>query len=345
MKILCFMPNYIGDVLMTTPAIRVLKKFLNNAEIYVVLKPNLIDLIKYNPNIDKVILKISQLITIKEVCKMKPNYIILFRSTFFNSFVSFLSNPKASFGIDEELSKLFVKKVLSKDISRPYRGECLLLAEKLFEYLGIIRKIDTQELKKLDFFGWNKDDIKFSLEKKLEEVRIDRSKKIIIVSPYASRKTKMLAVEQYVELVEILYEKLNKEYEIVIIGRDDRYFIIEKILARFKNSIKSLCGKINLLELGYLFSISSLVFSADSGPAYISEAVGTKTIIFFTSTLPEKYGPFGENVEFVYTPVLCSPCYKDECKYKTYKCIKEINIQEIISKIMNLLERNGKDFN
>ena len=344
MKILCFMPNYIGDILMTTPAIRVLKNVLNDAEVYTVVKPKLVDLIKYNPNINKIILKTSRFKTIKGLFRIKPDYVILFRTTFFNSFASFLLHPKSSFGIDEELSRLFLKKVLSKDISRPYRAECLALVEKFFEYLGVEQKINTKELKKLDFFGYNIDEVRFSLEKKLEDANIDKNKKIIVISPYASRKTKMLTVEQYIELIGILYEKLNREYEIVIVGEDDRYLLIEKILEEFGNSIKSLCGRTTLLELGYLFSKSSLVFSVDSGPAYISEAVGTKTVIFFTSTLPEKYGPFCENVEFIYNPVMCSPCYEDDCKNKTYKCVKETDIQQIIDKILNML-KDEKNFN
>jgi len=334
MKIVLFMPNYIGDVLMTTPAIRFLKKSVPSSELTVVIKPYLLELIETNPNVSNVIFKHSKYQTLKDVVKIKPNYAILFRTTFFNSLVTKLSSVKYSVGLNEEFGRLFLKETIKKDLSRPYRTECAILVERFLEYMNISKKILPNELKKLDFFGYDNEEVKISVEQKLYKFGIDVNKKLIIISPFATRKTKMLTVEQNVKIVNLLNQTFGKNIEIIFVGGKDAIFFVNQIMSIFDNRYcKSLCGELTLKELGYLLSISSYMISVDSGPAYISQAVGTKTIIIFTSTLPEKYGPYDENVKIVYNPTICSPCYKNECKRKDYKCVQQVDLNKIIENI------------
>ncbi len=335
MKIICFLPNYIGDVLMTTPALRLLKKY-TNAEIYVVAKTLLKEILEDNPNVNGIIEKNRRIDIIRKIFQIKADYTILFRTTFSNSIVSFLTSPKYSIGINEEMSFLFLKKSVKKDITRPYRSECLFLVEQLFKYLKIDFVLDTLELKKLDFFGWNSEEIKTSVQQKLDEIKIDKEKKIITISPLASRETKILTSKQYIHLIDLLYERYSNNYEIILVANHENY-LIKDIILNCRQKIKFLINKTNLKELGYLFSLSSLVISPDSGPAYISESVGTKTIIYFTSTVPEKYGPYSTNVKFIYNPVICSPCYKDFCYNESYNCIKKFRIEDILEIVEKLI--------
>ncbi len=338
MKIICFLPNYIGDVLMVTPTLRLLKNFLPYAEINVVVKKNLLELLEGNFNIDNFIIKsYDRFELLKNILKLRPNYAVLFRTTFFNSLITYLAKTKISVGTNEELSFLFLTKTLKIDAAIPFRTQCLMLVEELLRSLNINKSFDTKELKKIDFYSWNNQEIKYSLNKKLIENNVDINKKFIIISPCASRKTKVLTIQQYVEIIKLLYKKYKNNYEIVLVNsKEDE--MIKKIIQESGYLIKSLCSKINLKELGYLFSISSLVISADSGPAYIAESVGVKTLIYFTSTLPEKYGPYSENVKFFYLPTICSPCYKNFCPLKTYECINKIKPEDIVSLVDTMLE-------
>jgi len=336
MKAILFMPNYIGDVLMVTPAIRILKKYVSSLETHVVIKQALLELIDSNPYVNNVIVKISRWQTLKDIVRIKSDYAILFRTTFFNSLVSKLSFVKYSVGTNEEFSSIFLTETIKKDFFRPYRSECAILVEKFLNHIGIEAKILPDELKKIDFFGWDTQEIKSSVEQKLTKFGIDTTKKLVVVSPFSTRKTKMLTIEQYVELVNLLNKKYKKDIEIIFVGDKNSIPFVNQIMYKLANNniCKSLCGELNLKELGYLLSISSYLISVDSGPAYISQAVSTKTIIIFTSTLPEKYGPYNENVKIVYNPVLCSPCYKNECKIKNYKCIKQVDLNEIVDSVL-----------
>ncbi|MCS7228066.1 MAG: glycosyltransferase family 9 protein [Endomicrobia bacterium] len=334
MKILLFLPNYIGDVLMTTPAIRILKNTLKNSTISAVTKNSVKEVIYENPYIDKFIFKNnSKLKFIQRIISEKFDYAVLFRTTFFNSLATYFAKPTFSVGIDEEFSKFFLSKVIKKNILCSYRYECLNLVGELFNYLGIKYNFNIEEVKKLEYHGWNKIEIKKTLEQKLLQNKIELNKPLIILSPFASRQTKILHTSQYIEIINMLYEN-NKDIEVILTGQirnEIEKEMLTTILKYTDSKTKSLCGKINLKELGLLFKISKLVITADSGPAYIAESVGAKTVIFFTSTLPERYGPFSDNVKFIYSSVNCSPCYKNKCPNKTYKCISQIKPEDIVN--------------
>lgn len=339
MKILCFLPNYIGDVLMTTPALRLLKKYMPNSLIAVTLKPYLVELLDKNPNVDKIIVKHNRYTLARDVLKLKPDFVVLFRTTFFNSLLTFLSRAKFSVGMDEEFSRFFLKLTFKKEISKSYRCESITLSEHLLmRYLKTKPKVDPlDESKKIELYGYNDANIKTSIEKKLLKENI-KDEKFIVISPCATRKTKMLSLQQYVYLIKSLLEKLEEKYYLILTGSKADTEFTKNITANINaEKLKSFVGELSLKELAYLLSVSSLFITPDSGPAYISEAVGAKTVIFFTSTLPDRYGPFSNNVKFLYHRVFCSPCYKNECK--NYTCIKKFPVDELTKISLDFLKR------
>ncbi|MCX7956345.1 MAG: glycosyltransferase family 9 protein [Endomicrobia bacterium] len=328
---------------MTTPAIKLLKTYVNNCKIYVVVKSTLVELIEDNPYIDGIIIKKNRLDLIKNLMEHKPDFIMLFRTTFFNSIATFLSGPKFSVGIEEEFSKFFLRSTIKKSESRSFRIECIMLVEKLFNHLNV--KTDNNlylEAKKLHFYGYKDKYIDEEVTRKFNELNI-KEKKFIVLITCASRETKMLTLSHYVTLISKLSKFLNNEYKILLSGSaKDRNFIEHILKFSDKNRIKHIPTE-NLKLLANIYSKAFLIIGPDTGPSYISEAVFSKTIIFFTSTSPEKYGPFGDNIYFVYYPVGCSPCYKDKCKINKV-CIDRFPLYELIDKIIRIIE-NEKDSN
>ncbi len=328
---------------MTTPAIRLLKQSVLESKIIAVVNKENKCLIEKNSNIYYIIVKTSRWQTIKEIRKISPEIVILFRTTFFNSFATFLSKPKYSIGLDEEFSKLFLKKVLPKDISRPYRAECVLLVEDVVEhFLG--KKCVPYDLKTLDFFYKMDTETTNYVIKKLETMGLYGEKKYIVISPVASRKTKMLSLQQYLRLIDLLLQTFPSKYFIILVGSKNDKPFVEQLLNQTKQEIKeptrviSLCGEFSLNQLAYLLTLAEIFISPDTGPAFIAQAVMSKhqkIVIYFTSTLPEKYGPYPENVKVVYKPIFCSPCYKNNCYNNSYKCISQVTAQDIVAQLGN----------
>jgi len=335
MKTLIFLPNYIGDILMTTPAIRMLKLFIPGNKIYCMINSKYRELLDENVNIYKLIEKTKKINMIEQLRKEHFDIIILFRTTFNNVLLTIFLNPKYSVGLREDFSNLFIKKTFRKDFARPYRQECLILIEDVLKQFNINYKINSGELKNLDFYGWDKTEIKNSVERILIENDIDSNKPLIVINPVSTRDTKNLTVGQSITVIKILQQRL-KEYEIVLVGSENNLSFTNYILKDV--FVKSLVGKLSLKQLAYLLSRTKVFVSPDTGPAFVAQAVKCNTVIIFTSTSPDKYAPYSDNVKYYYSPLICSPCYKNFCKEKDKnRCILQIEPEKIIDLIEEML--------
>ncbi len=329
MSILIFLPNYIGDILMTTPAIRFLKSTLPEQKIFVVIKKVYSVLVEDNPDISGMFFKDEKKFLQKNIKLLKPDVCLLFRTTFYNSYLSFIIRPKYSIGMDQELSKMFLTKVLSRDVDGSYRYKCYLLSKILLKDFFKIENQYNPDLSKIYLYGFDEEEVKRSLNKKLLSNNISFNKNIILINPSSSRKTKVLTLEQQKNLIQKVRQTFLN-YEIVIVGNKESKGLYENILQQL--GVKSFFGELNLKELSCLIKASKLLITPDSGPAYIAQAVGTKVIIYFTSTDPKNYGPYNENVKIIYSSNICNPCHKNVCNRK-YICIKKFDIKNIIDTV------------
>lgn len=90
----------------------------------------------------------------------------------------------------------------------------------------------------------------------------------------------------------------------------------------------NLCGKTTLPELKALLSLSNLVISGDSGPMHIACAVGTPVIALHGPTDPMISGPSSPDAIVIRYGLWCSPCYDAsataECRFGNPVCMKEV---------------------
>jgi lipopolysaccharide heptosyltransferase II len=90
----------------------------------------------------------------------------------------------------------------------------------------------------------------------------------------------------------------------------------------------NLCGKTSLPELKALLAQADLVISGDSGPMHIACAVGAPVIALHGPTDPEISGPTAPDALVLRYPVWCSPCYDAsataECRFGNPVCMKNL---------------------
>ena len=70
--------------------------------------------------------------------------------------------------------------------------------------------------------------------------------------------------------------------------------------------------------------VPPVLFTGDTGPLYIAEAVGTKTLSLWGPTMPEIYGPLTEGHVFLRSPYECVACCKTRCEKKTNGCMEAL---------------------
>lgn len=145
------------------------------------------------------------------------------------------------------------------------------------------------------------------------------------------------STEKIKKVIEYL---LSKNLQVVLFGGKDE----EKNLEIIKDVLcdSKVCNYVNkttITESAFLAKQCDLVIGIDTGMQHIADAVGRKTLSIFGPTNPKTHGAYSEKAEFVEIACDCKYCYGTD-KYLSCddrKCLKDINVGYVISKIEQLL--------
>lgn len=104
-------------------------------------------------------------------------------------------------------------------------------------------------------------------------------------------------------------------------------------------SVQSLAGQTSLRELGAALKACDAVLTNDTGPMHLAAAVGTKVVVPFGSTSPELTGPGlpgDARHHIVRGQAPCAPCFQRECPID-FRCMTSIAAEEVVSSMMKAM--------
>ena len=99
----------------------------------------------------------------------------------------------------------------------------------------------------------------------------------------------------------------------------------------------NLVGQTDVKTLAAVLKRCDLLISGDSGPMHLATAVGTPCVALFGSTDPAVTGPFDELSEAIYKDLSCSPCGNHPTCNGRYDCLREITPEEVVLATRRLL--------
>ena len=112
--------------------------------------------------------------------------------------------------------------------------------------------------------------------------------------------------------------------------------------------VVNLAGATGLRELCALLKSCSVLLTNDTGPMHLAAALGVPVAVPFGSTSPELTGPgipgAGERALLV-SPAACAPCFRRECPID-FRCMTGIQIPRMVEAVLGLLPvdlRAGND--
>ena len=113
---------------------------------------------------------------------------------------------------------------------------------------------------------------------------------------------------------------------------------IESAIASPPNAVFNLAGKTSLRELMALLKVCRVLLTNDSGPMHVAAALGTPVIAPFGSTSPELTGP-GLPEDPQHRPLKsdapCSPCFLRECPID-YRCLNGISVERVVEAVLEI---------
>jgi 3-deoxy-D-manno-octulosonic-acid transferase/heptosyltransferase-1 len=175
------------------------------------------------------------------------------------------------------------------------------------------------------------------VEDLLRSNHIDSKAPFVAINPVAFWETKLWQDDKFARLADRIVEELG--VPVVFTGGNGGKRI-DRIRSFMKTLSTSLEGQTTLKDLAYVYRLSALLVTTDSGPMHIAAAVGTPTVALFGPTDPRRTGPYGRNHIVIRKEMECSPCFKKRCDTK--QCMKDIAVEEVLEAVKKKITRRSR---
>ncbi len=184
----------------------------------------------------------------------------------------------------------------------------------------------------------------FSLELQSDEFEVANKlldvlhKPFIALSVGAKVPAKDWGSDRWIELLQILQDKLNGSYSLVFLGSPDEHERCESIVKNWHGEYLNLCGAINPRQSAAVLNQASLFIGHDSGPMHLASSVGIPCIsIFAARDKPGVWFPYGNEKNVFYNEVPCSNCKLSVCADQKMICIRSIQANEVAERSIHLI--------
>ena len=114
---------------------------------------------------------------------------------------------------------------------------------------------------------------------------------------------------------------------------------IESAIASPSSAIWNLAGKTGLRELMALLKLCRMLLTNDSGPMHVAAALGTPVVVPFGSTSPELTGPGlpgDARHRLLKSDAPCAPCFLRECPID-FRCLNGITVERVVGAVLEAI--------
>lgn len=327
MKILIIRFSSIGDIVLTTPVIRCLKKQLpQDSEVHYLTKPTFETLLNENPYLDKLwLLKPNLNETISEIKAQKFDYII----DLHNNLRTFIIKNRCgvpSFSFDKLNFKKFL--ITRLKINKLPPSHIVDRYLKTVSKLGIINDNEG-----LDYFSSAKEETIYQKAENLKGLNF------ISMAIGGQQSTKKMPVNKLKEIVAM------SDYKIAILGGKEDVQVANELEIQFMEKVINLAGKLTLHESAGVVALSKGIITHDTGMMHIAAALKKPVLAVWGNTIPE-FGMsayFGNHVvlsrNFEVKDLKCRPCSKlgfEKCPKGHFNCMNLQDANAIVNSANSL---------
>ena len=324
MKFLVIRFSSIGDIVLTTPAIRCLKQQVPAAEVHFLTKRSFKAVTETNPYIDRFFYYQDNLgELIHQLKQERYDYIIDLHKNFRTYRIRWSLRTKTLAYHKESIRKFLLTKLhINWMTGRHIVDRCL----DALQPLGV-----KDDGKGMDYF------IPEEQHTSAKDIPTAHSAGFVAIVIGASYYTKKLPVTKLQQLC------LELKYPVILVGGKEDELEGEQIASVDPVSIYNACGKFSLHESADLVDKAKLVISHDTGLQYIACALSKPVLAIWGGTSPlidvEPY--YGTNqlqpgyTNFIVPGLRCQPCSNfgtNTCPKGHFKCMQQQDISAIAKK-------------
>lgn len=318
-RILVRSSNWLGDAVMSVPAVRAIKKGRPDAHVTILAPEKIAPMWKLIPEVDEVLaLPNKSLFTARR---------LIAKQNRFDVAILFPNSLRVA---------LEVARIPRKVGYRGHNRSWLLN-----QIVREPRKPGPPEHHAIRFLRIAEDcGADVDLQAKIDNFSVARSSKLngqtsLGLCPGAEYgPAKRWLPERFAEVATQISEKTKRKW--ILVGTDKDKALGETIAATLGDKCVNRIGQTSLEELISELQKCRALLTNDTGTMHLAALLGVPVVAVFGSTEPALTGPIGNGHAIVRHHVECSPCFLRECPID-FRCMKEVTTQQVVDAMMSIL--------
>lgn len=333
-RILIRATNWVGDVIMTLPALEAVRESFPDSTLVVLARPWVIPLFESHPMVDSVmplgkgsfsgltdILKTSL-----QVRRQNFDLAVLFQNAFEAALIAYLGGIRYRVGYDTDHRRLLLSHAVIRD-------DKIMNAHQVEYYLFLIRALGLNARSRDPELYVSKDQEEKALPL-LSENSVGMDDFILGMSPGAIYgPAKRWPSERFAAIGDMAVDKWGAK--VMIFGSGQEKDICIRVSSAMSHPSINLCGGTELGELIALIRRCNLFVTNDSGLMHMASALKVPLVAIFGSTNPVATGPRGPRSIIVRHEVDCAPCMRPECS-RDFQCMLSIKPEHVWNELLTL---------
>jgi lipopolysaccharide heptosyltransferase II len=332
--------NWVGDAILTLPALKALEWRFPRAEITVLAKPWVAGLFTGHPAANRIIEYRPESIhrglrgrrrLVGEIRREGFDLVVLFPNSLDAALVPWLAGIPHRVGYRTDGRGL----LLTHPIPRPTNQ---VPRHQIEYYLDIIRALGGENRSVPELHVTN--EVRDITSQFLKDYRIEESDIVVAVNPgavYGS--AKRWPAERFAAVADSLEKRWGAR--IALIGSVREVPILREVAARMRQPAVLLGGKTDLATLMGLLERAQLLLTNDTGAMHVAAALDTPVLAVFGPTDLTATGPLGCRSRIVRDPVPCSPCLLRECPID-HRCMSGVGVERVLQAAHDLLDTSQR---
>ncbi|PJB33099.1 MAG: lipopolysaccharide heptosyltransferase II [Deltaproteobacteria bacterium CG_4_9_14_3_um_filter_65_9] len=329
--------NWLGDAVMTTPALAGVRESFPDARIVLLARPLVAELFRHHPDVDEVMVyerpgrhegALGRLRLAGELRRRRFDGALLLQNAFDAALIAFLGRipERAGYPTDGRRLLLSLPVPLTREILERHEVEYYLC---LLDGLGIPRPVPASL--KLAVVEEEKE----AMARRLASLGIEPGTPIVVINPGATYGS---AKRWYPDRFAAVADALSAEWgaKVVVVGSTAEAPLADEIEAATLTPPVNLAGKTAVREMMALLSLSSFLLTNDSGPMHIGAALGVPLVAIFGPTDWRRTSPWTDRARIVRVEIDCSPCKRRVCD-RGHECMLGVTPDMVIAAAKELL--------
>ncbi|MBU2699023.1 lipopolysaccharide heptosyltransferase II [Sporomusaceae bacterium BoRhaA] len=334
----------IGDVLLTTSAIALVRKAYPEARITAMVRPDSAPLMENNPIIDEVYIykyrskerSISSMLA--EIKKIKNKHFDLcfaFDGKTRSCLLTFLAGIPIRIGGQKIFDDKFSWSTLTFTQTIPIDHD-LAVTPQAYTFQAIVKGYTGQtEVEKPVIARITDANRKVARELL---AALPKKKYSIALCVKGTFELKNWPKQYFAELVEKLSNRYDANFYIIGAPGDREY--VDSVIQLCSVPIQNFCGKTGLIDLAALFEESDLLVTVDTGAMHIAATTPVPIVAMYGCYPPPRWKPLTDKVTTYHLGLPCCPCHIAEKDCLTKDCLTGISVDEVFKGACQWLDRN-----